>query len=102
MSDLTGDDVQERSGGRRFRAGQMPHLADGSVIGAERGQTGSDVRDIAVGVRQVGIAEEVRAFAGDGVGEHACAERRFGDAGTEEIRCAADRDADPTRIRLGL
>ena len=47
----------------------------GALVGAERRQTSRDVRDVAVGVGQVGVADEVRAFAGDRVAEHALAER---------------------------
>ena len=59
----------------RLRTGQVPHLADGPLVGAEGGQTGGDVGNVAVGVRQVGVAEEVGALAGDGVGEDPLAER---------------------------
>ena len=79
----------------------MPHLADGPLVGAEGGQTGGDVRNVAVGVGQVGVAEEVGALAGDGVGEDPLAERRLGDAGTEEVRGPPDGDAHPTGVGGG-
>ena len=50
MVDLGGDEVEQRPGGDGFGAGQVPHLADGALVGAEGGQAGSDVGHVAVGV----------------------------------------------------
>ena len=68
-ADLAGDQVQERPGGDGLRAGQVPHLADGALVGAEGGQAGGDVGHVAVGVGQVRVADEVGALAGQGVAE---------------------------------
>ena len=89
------------SGRDGFRARQVPHSVDGALVGAEGGQTRGDVWDVAVGVGQVGVAEEVGTLAGQGVGEDALAERRLGDAGTEEVRRPPDGDADPTGVSGG-
>ena len=77
----------------------MPDAAGSALIGAEGRQAGRDVGDVAVGVWQVRVADEVGAFAGDGVGEDPLAERRpGGDAGTEEVRRPPDRDPDAARL----
>ena len=101
MSDLAGDELEDLAGRDGLRTRQVPHSVDGALVGTERGQTRCDVRDVAVGVRQVGVADEVGALAGHGVGEDAFAERCLGDAGAEEVRRPPDRDADPTGIRGG-
>ena len=99
MPDLDGHEVEHLAGGDGLRARQVPHGADRPLVGAEHGQTGGDVRDVAVGVGQIGVAEEVRALAGQRVGEHALAERRLGDPGAEEVRRPPDRDSYPAGIR---
>ena len=75
MPDVAGDELEQLSGRDGLGARQVPHAADGALVGAERRQTRRDVRDVAVGVRQIGVADEVSAFAGDGVAEHALTER---------------------------
>ena len=70
VADLGGDEVEERPGGDRFGAGQVPDLADGSLVGAEGGQAGSDVGHVAVGVREVRVADEVGPLAGHGIAEN--------------------------------
>ena len=96
MPDLAGHQVQERPGGAGRRAGQVPYLAGGAGVGAQGGQAGGDVGDVAVGVRQVGVADEVGAPAGQGVAEDSLAERGpCGDAGAEEVRGPPDGDPDP-------
>ncbi len=79
----------------------MPHASEGAFVGTESGQASGDVRDVAVGVEHVGIAEEVSALAGESVAEDALAEGRLGDAGTEEVGRAPDGDADATGVRGG-
>ena len=65
MPDIDGDELEQLAGRDRLRARQVPHATDRALVGAERRQTGGDVRDVAVGVGQVGVADEVSAFAGD-------------------------------------
>ena len=62
-----------------------PDLSDGPLVSAQRDQAGRNIRDIAVGVRQVGIADEIRAPAGHRIAEHPRTQRGFGDAGPEEV-----------------
>ncbi len=94
MADLGGDQVQERPGRAGRRSGQVPHLPGRAGVGAEGGQAGGDVGDVAVGVRQVRVADEVGAPAGLGVAEDPLAERgALGDAGAEEVRGPAARPA---------
>ena len=66
----------------------------GALVRAEDRKTRRDIRHVAVGVWQVGIADEVGALAGHGVGEDPLAKRRFGDTGAEEVRRSPDRDAN--------
>ena len=73
VSDIAGDELEQLSGDDGLRAGQVPHAAHGALVGAKGRQTRRDVGDVAVGVGQVGVADEVGAFAGDGVAEHALA-----------------------------
>ena len=75
VPNVAGDELEQLAGRDGLRARQVPHAADGALVSAERRQTGRDVRDVAVGVRQVGVADEVSAFAGDGVAEHPLTER---------------------------
>ena len=75
MPDLAGHQVQQRPGGDGLRAGQVPHLAGRARIGAQGGQAGGDVGNVAVGVRQVRVADEVGAPAGQGVAEDPLTER---------------------------
>ena len=75
MPDLGGDQVQQRPGRAGRRAGQVPDLPGRAGVGAEGGQAGGDVGNVAVGVRQVGVADEVGALAGQGVAEDPLAER---------------------------
>jgi hypothetical protein len=74
MPGLASEQVQERPGGDGRRAGQVPHLPGGAGVGAQGGQAGRDVGDVAVSVRQIRIADEVGAFAGQGVAEDPLAE----------------------------
>ena len=85
MADLGGDEVEECPGGDRFRAGQVPDLADGSLVGAEGGQASRDVGHVAVGVREVGVADEVGPLAGYGIAENPCPEGGLGDTGAKEV-----------------
>ena len=101
MADLGGDEVQERPGGDRFGAGQVPDLADGSLVGAEGGQASNDVGHVAVGVGKVGVADEVGPLTGHGVAENPCPQGGLGDSRAKEVRCAADGDADASGLGGG-
>jgi hypothetical protein len=95
MTDLDGDQMDQRPGRDGLRTGQMPHFADGTVVGAEGGQASGDVGNIAVAVRQVRVTDEVGAPAIQGVAEDPFAERgALRHAGAEEIRSPADGNAD--------
>ena len=101
VPDIAGDEVEELAGRDRLGSRQVPDLTDRAFVGPERGQAGGDVRDIAVGVGQIGVADEVGAFVGERVGEHPLAERRLGgDPGAEEVRRPPDRDPDATGLRM--
>ena len=63
MADLGGYQVEELPGGAGRRSGQVPHLPGRAGVGAEGGQAGGDVGDVAVGVGQVRVADEVGASA---------------------------------------
>ena len=75
MPDLAGHQIQQRPGRDGLRAGQVPHLAGGASVGAESGQASRNVGNVAVGMRQVRVADEVGAPAGQGVAEDPLAER---------------------------
>ena len=98
VPDFTGHQVEERSGGDGLGSGKVPHLSDGTIVGAQRGQSGSNIGHIAVGVRQVGVADEIGPLGVHGVGKNSLPEGCLGDAGTEEIRCSPDGDTDPARL----
>ena len=58
--------------------------------------------DVAVGVRQVRVSDEVGAPAVQGVSEDPLAERGpLGDARAEEVRRPPDGDPDPARLSSG-
>jgi hypothetical protein len=99
VTDLFRHEIENASGGNCLRAGQVPDLPDGALIGAERGEACCDVGHVAVAVEQVGVAEEVRTPAGEGIGEDLLAESGFGDSGAEEVRGPPDGDADLTGVR---
>ena len=88
-TDLTGDEIEQRPGGHGLGSGQVPYLSDCSGVCAQSGQADGDVGNIAVGVEQVGVAEEVGALADYRVGEDPLPERRLGDPRSEEVRCRA-------------
>jgi hypothetical protein len=94
MPDLGGDQIQQGPGRDGRRAGQVPHLPGRAGVGAEGGQASGDVGNIAGGVRQVRVADEVGAPAGQGVAEDPLAERgALGGAGAEEIRGPGEASA---------
>jgi SAM-dependent methyltransferase len=62
--EVGGDQVEQRPSGHGRRAGQVPYLAHCAGIGAEGGQADGDVGNVAVGVGQVGVADEVGAPPG--------------------------------------
>jgi RNA polymerase sigma factor (sigma-70 family) len=59
MPDLGGYQAEQRPSGAGRRSGQVPHLADGAGAGAQGGQAGRVVGDVAAGVPQIGVADEV-------------------------------------------
>ena len=75
MPDLDGYQVHKRPGGDGRRAGQVPHLAGRAGIGTEGDQASGNVGHVAVGVRQISVADEVGTPAGQGVAEDPLAER---------------------------
>ena len=75
MPGLASHQIQQRPGGDGRRPGQVPHLAGRAGVGTEGGQASGDVGHVAVGVRQVRVADEVGAFAGQGVAEDPLAQR---------------------------
>ena len=63
------------------------HTWPAARVSVPRVASGGDVGNVAVGVGQVGVADEVGAPAGQGVAEDPLAERGpFGDDGAEEVR----------------
>ena len=89
VSDLAGHEIEDLPGRDRFWPGEVPDGVDGSLVGAQGGQAGGDVGYVAVGVGQIGVADEVGSASRQGVGEDACAQRGFGHAGAEEVRRSA-------------
>ena len=75
MADLGGHQIHKRPGGNGLRAGQVPHLTGRTSIGSEGDQAGGNIGNVAVGVRQISVADEVGAPAGQGVAEDPLAER---------------------------
>jgi hypothetical protein len=68
MSYGIGDHVHQDPRRYGLGAGQVPYLTDGSLISSEGRQSGRDVRDIAIGVEEIGISDEVRFPPRLGVG----------------------------------
>ncbi len=65
MSDLLGSEREDLAGRDRLRARQVPDASGCSIVRTQGRQPGGDIRDVAVGVRQVGVAEEVGTLAGE-------------------------------------
>jgi len=64
-------DLDELSGGEGVGVvGQVPHLAGSVGMFTEDGEAFTDVRDVAVGVGLVKVAEDAGGLVGQGGGEH--------------------------------
>ena len=98
MPDVRGNHREYLARRGRLRARQVPDLADRSIVGSEGRKADRDVGHVAVGMREVGVAEKVGPLSGHGVAENPLAERRFGRACAEEVRCPPDRDASPAGL----
>jgi hypothetical protein len=94
MPDHVREYIQECPGGDRWRAGQVPHLADGPRVGAQGAQSSSNVGNVAIAVKQLRITDEIDLSTGQRVGEDTLANRRAGHAGTEEVRRPPNCDLD--------
>jgi hypothetical protein len=101
VTDVIGDQVEHRSSRDGLRPGQVPYLTDGAVVSAKCCQSGRDVGDIAVGVGKTRVADEVRVPPRQCLCEYPLTERRFRDAGAEEVRRPPDGDTDASR-RCGV
>ncbi|HEY6797134.1 MAG TPA: hypothetical protein VI248_20880 [Kineosporiaceae bacterium] len=78
----------------------MPHLPHRVRVRAEDGQTFADVGQEGVGVRLVGVAEDVRGAAVHGRPEHPVAQvGRRATAGPEVVRGPGGRDRQPRVLR---
>src|SRR5689334_12662201 len=92
-------EVEELAGGAGTRVvRQVPDLARGVGMLAQDGQAGCDVGDVAVGVRLVGVAEDLRLAAGQGRSHGLVAEvdGLGGAPRPEVVRGAPDGDLDPS------
>ena len=70
----------------------------GALVSTQSGQAGGDIRDVAVGVWQVRVADEVGALGGNGVAKDWCSETGLGSTSAEKVRSAPDGDAHPTAL----
>ena len=75
MADGIGDLREDLGCADRRRARQVPDTPDRAFVRTQRRETRRDVGDVAVGVREVGVAEEVGTLARERVGKDPLAER---------------------------
>ena len=67
--------MEDLAGCRGFRTGEVPHSVNGTQVRAKGGQTCGNVGDVAVGVQQIRVADEVGPTPRQGVSENSVAQR---------------------------
>ena len=75
VSDLVCHEIEDLAGCRGFGTGEVPYPVDGTLVRAQGGQTCCDVGHVAVGVRQIRVADEVGPTPRQGVGKDPLAQR---------------------------